>query len=286
MATLMPMEAPKAGFNFENCKRNAFLSQNGYKPPKVTKTGTTICAVVWKDGVVLGADTRSTGGDIVANKNCEKLHYMAPNIYCAGAGTAADCDKTTGSISSQLELLRLNTGRQVRVVAAQRMVKQMLFRYQGHIGTYLIMGGVDITGPALYEIAAHGSTSKVPFCTMGSGTLAAMSVLESGWQPEMEEEDAKQLVREAIRAGIFNDMGSGSNVDLVVIKPNDNVEYLRGFDLANVKGERKDKYTYPKGTTAVLSEKIQKIKLGSRGEGSQFVIESETVRQVEAMDTV
>ena len=25
---------------------------------KVTKTGTTICAVIWKDGVVLGADTR------------------------------------------------------------------------------------------------------------------------------------------------------------------------------------------------------------------------------------
>ena len=52
-------------------------------------------------------------------------------------------------------------------------------------------------------------------------------------------------MREAIRAGIFNDMGSGSNVDLVVIKANDNVEYLRGFDLANVKGERKDKYTFP-----------------------------------------
>lgn len=139
---------------------------------------------------------RSTGGDIVANKNCEKLHYMyeyyklyekklnssnrrAPNIYCAGAGTAADCDKTTATISSQLELHRLNTGRQVRVVAANRLVKQMLFRYQGHIGTYLIMGGVDVTGPHLYEIAAHGSTSKVPYCTMGSGTLAAMSVLET-----------------------------------------------------------------------------------------------------------
>ena len=52
----------------------------------------------------------------------------APNIYCAGAGTAADCDKTTATIASQLELHKLNTGRQVRVVAAQRMVKQMLFR--------------------------------------------------------------------------------------------------------------------------------------------------------------
>jgi len=251
----------------------------------VTKTGTTICAVIFKDGVILGADTRSTGGDIVANKNCEKLHYMAPNIYCAGAGTAADCDKTTATISSQLELHRLNTGRQVRVVAANRLVKQMLFRYQGHIGTYLIMGGVDVTGPHLYEIAAHGSTSKVPYCTMGSGTLAAMSVLESRWQPNMEEEDAKQLVRDAIRAGIFNDMGSGSNVDLVVVKEKDNVQYLRGFDPANVKGVRTQKYGFKKGSTGVLTEKMRAVTLGGRGEVSQFVVESETVRPVESMET-
>jgi hypothetical protein len=44
----------------------------------VTKTGTTISAVVFKDGVVLGADTRSTGGSIVANKNCGK--------QCRGSG--------------------------------------------------------------------------------------------------------------------------------------------------------------------------------------------------------
>merc|ERR1711870_20675 len=114
--------------------------------------------------------------------------------------------------------------------------------YQGHIGTYLIMGGVDVTGPHLYEIAAHGSTSKVPYCTMGSGTLAAMSVLESRWVPDMSEEDAKQLVRDAIRAGIFNDMGSGSYVDLVVIKPKDDVQYLRTFDEANVKVFRISQY--------------------------------------------
>ena len=58
MATVATVEAPKPGFNFENCKRNAMLSGNGYQPPKMTKTGTTICAVVFKDGVVLGADTR------------------------------------------------------------------------------------------------------------------------------------------------------------------------------------------------------------------------------------
>jgi 20S proteasome subunit beta 2 len=29
------------------------------------KTGTTICGVKYKDGIVLGADTRATGGSIV-----------------------------------------------------------------------------------------------------------------------------------------------------------------------------------------------------------------------------
>ncbi|KAI9071558.1 hypothetical protein K1719_046491 [Acacia pycnantha] len=39
-----------------------------------------------KDGIILGADTRATKGPIVADKNCEKIHYMAPNIYCYEAG--------------------------------------------------------------------------------------------------------------------------------------------------------------------------------------------------------
>lgn len=282
MATIAPMEMPAQGFSFENCKRNAFLAGSGFKAPKMTKTGTTICAVVFKDGVVLGADTRSTGGDMVADKNCQKLHYVAPNIYCAGAGTAADCDKTTSNISSQLELHRLNTGRQVPVCTANRIVKQMLFRYQGYIGTYLIMGGMDKYGPHLYEIAAHGSTSKLPFAAMGSGTLPAMSVLEGGWKKDMEEADAKQLVRDAIAAGIFNDMGSGSNVDLVVIKANDNVQYLRGYDEANQKGVRRQKYKYAKGTTAVLSEKVRNISLTEK---PGFTIISEDVRPVEVMET-
>lgn len=54
------------------------------------KTGTTICGVVYNGGVVIAADTRATAGSIVADKNCVKLEKIADNIWCAGAGTAAD----------------------------------------------------------------------------------------------------------------------------------------------------------------------------------------------------
>ncbi len=109
--------------------RNEALNQKGMKPPKATKTGTTIVGLVYKDGIVLGADTRATEGPIVADKNCEKIHYIAPNIYCCGAGTAADTEFTTNMISSKLELHGLNSGREVRVVTAMTMLKQYLFKY-------------------------------------------------------------------------------------------------------------------------------------------------------------
>jgi 20S proteasome subunit beta 2 len=61
-------------------RSNAFLANKGFVAPKTTKTGTTICGVVFKHGIVLGADTRATGGDIVSDKNCQKIHKMAPNM--------------------------------------------------------------------------------------------------------------------------------------------------------------------------------------------------------------
>jgi len=251
-------EPQRSGFSFENVARNKLLENKGFKAPTAYKTGTTICGIIYKDGVVLGADTRATEDTIVADKNCSKIHYISDNIYCCGAGTAADTEMTTQMISSQLELHKLNTGRTPRVCTANRMLKQMLFRYQGYISAALVLGGVDCTGPHLYSVYPHGSTDSLPYVTMGSGSLAAMSVFESGFKPDMEKEDAKKLVRDAIAAGIFNDLGSGSNVDLCIITK-DGIEYLRPYDEANLKGVRQGDYRYKKGTSAVLTESVKHL---------------------------
>jgi len=206
---------------------------------------------------VLGADTRATEGPIVADKNCTKIHYIAPNIYCCGAGTAADTENTTAMVSSKLALLRLESGKESRVVTAMTMLKRFLFRYMGYISAALVLGGVDIHGPHLYTVYPHGSTDKLPFVTMGSGSLAAMAVFEQGYKDDMTEEEAKDLVCRAIQAGIYNDLGSGSNVDLCVIKK-DKTNYIRGYDLSNVRKYRLT-YTYPKGTTPILGESVEMI---------------------------
>ena len=76
----------------------------------------------------MGADTRAPEGPIVADKNCEKIHYIAENIWCCGAGTSADTENTTGLIASRLVLHEMATGRKARMATAVTMLKQYLFR--------------------------------------------------------------------------------------------------------------------------------------------------------------
>eukprot|EP01130_Rhizamoeba_saxonica_P006889 TRINITY_DN2764_c0_g1_i1.p1 TRINITY_DN2764_c0_g1~~TRINITY_DN2764_c0_g1_i1.p1 ORF type:complete len:259 (+),score=58.21 TRINITY_DN2764_c0_g1_i1:115-891(+) len=243
-----------AGFDFDNLIRNTLLERSGYQMPGALKTGTTIVGIVYNGGVVLGADTRATEGPIVADKNCEKIHYITDNIYCCGAGTAADTEMTTALISSQLELHRLATGRQPRVITALTMLKKLLFKYQGHISAALILGGVDHTGAHLYNIFPHGSTQKLPFVTMGSGSLAAMAVFEAGYKKDLSKEEAITLVTNAINAGIYNDLGSGSNVDVTVLTK-DGTEVMRNH-VVQEKLYVPPAYHFERGTTAVLNEEV------------------------------
>ncbi|CAM9245315.1 unnamed protein product, partial [Ectocarpus fasciculatus] len=233
-------EVSQGGFNFDLYTRNKGITTAGgnitQQMPAAWKTGTTIVGIVYKDGIVLGADTRATGGSEVVDKDCEKIHYLAPNIWCCGAGTAADTEKTTELIASNLELLRLSSGSQSRVVTSLTLLKRLLYRYQGHVSAALVLGGVDLNGPHLYSIHPHGSTQRLPYTTMGSGSLAAMSVFETRYQEDMEEDAAVLLVRDAIRAGIFNDLGSGSNVDVTVIRKGGEVVRHRTYE--NAAGDR------------------------------------------------
>ncbi|KZM20033.1 Proteasome endopeptidase complex [Ascochyta rabiei] len=244
-----------AGFDFSNHNRNAALHAQGVPLPKATSTGTTIVGALFDGGVVIAADTRATSGPIVADKNCEKLHYIAPHIWCAGAGTAADTEFTTAIISSNLELHALSTGRKSRVVTCMTMLKQHLFRYQGHVGAYLVIAGVDPTGAHLFTVHAHGSTDKLPYVTMGSGSLAAMSVFETQWKPSLSREAAVELCANAIEAGIWNDLGSGSNVDVAVISA-DKTTLMRNYMTPNARQPKQRNYRFQKGTTAVLNEKV------------------------------
>jgi 20S proteasome subunit beta 2 len=252
------------GFNFDNSIRNEAIVKQCGKEPTATSTGTTIVGCAFKNGIIMAADTRATAGPIVGDKNCFKLHYLAPNIWAAGCGTAADCDHVTEMIKRDLQLHRLNTGSDTRVMTAVTKFSSHLFNYMGHIGAGIILGGIDVKGPQVWSIDPHGHTMALPFHTQGSGSVAAMAVLENDYREEngelvMEEQETIDLWTRAIEAGIYHDLGSGSNVDYVVITK-DGYKYKRSHKSDNHKMfTHPTGYNFPTGTTEVLD--VTKIPL-------------------------
>lgn len=161
----------------------------------------------------------------------------------------------TANISSNIQLHELNTGRKAPVVAVLTMLKQYLFQYQGHVGAALILGGYDDEGPKLFSIAPHGSTDSTPFAALGSGSLAAMAVFESGFKEKLTRDEAIKLVSSAILAGIFNDLGSGSNVDICVIEK-DKTEMMRHYMEPNARASKEQSYLFPPGVTGFTRQAV------------------------------
>lgn len=220
-----------------------------------TKTGTTIVGLHYADGIILATDTRATSGPIVADKNCFKLHYITDQIYACGAGTAADTDRVTLLASKEMILFERKYKKKARIDHCVRLLKNHLHSYGGHIGAALIIGGYDDQGKHLVAVSPHGYTAKLHFACLGSGSLAAEGILERGFKKDMTKEEAINLAIDAVKAGILNDLYSGSNVDLCVIDC-DKTEITRKVLEVGRKEDCERLKPYPKESLKILSEEI------------------------------
>jgi 20S proteasome subunit beta 2 len=238
---------------------------------KFRSTGTTIVGCLVEQGayVILGADTRATDDRMVADKRCEKIHCISTNVFCCGAGTSADLEALTryaqysmalkalhessiGTSTAHTHALEQKGGiilQPIGVSAACRFLRDALYDAGGSLGVNLILGGYDVQSKTgrLTAIHPHGSMDVVPFAALGSGGLAAMAVLESRYHPELTREEGIELVKSAVLAGIENDLGSGSQVDLCVLGPEGAVEYTRAVvpeqQLETDEEDRGDEFT-------------------------------------------
>ena len=69
---------------------------------------------------------------------------------------------------------------------------------------------------------------------MGSGSVSAYGELETGFHDDLTIEGAKELAVKAIKAGILYDLGSGSNVDFVILQKG-STRHFRNYEIVGTK---------------------------------------------------
>merc|ERR1719403_760387 len=114
----------------------------GLRPGEVT-TGTTIMAVEYDGGVVIGADSRTTTGAYIANRVTDKLTPVTDRIFCCRSGSAADTQAIADVVRYHLSFYEVQTGEPALVKTAANIFREMCYNYRDSLTAGIIVAGWD-----------------------------------------------------------------------------------------------------------------------------------------------
>ena len=196
------------------------MSQNNNASQLVLK-GTTTIGVVCVDGVILASDTRVTMGYYVAHKFGKKVYKIDDHMGMTIAGTVADAQKVVDILTANAQLYKINLNRPMPIASAARLVANLLFsaRYVP-LSTQVLVGGLDDTGPHVFNLDPYGSLTEEKSVSTGSGSPVAYGILEDQYHEGMTIAELPPTIVKAVNAAMKRDVASGNNYNITVIDKN------------------------------------------------------------------
>ncbi|KAF4667828.1 Proteasome subunit beta type-6 [Perkinsus olseni] len=200
-------------------------SDNG--PAKGIQTGTTIMAMKFKDGVVLGADSRTSTGGYVANRVSRKVTRLHDRIFVCRSGSAADTQFLSSKVKYFLNAHAndLPLDRLPKVKTAANLMRLLSYNNKQFLTAGLIVAGWDQTeGPQVYSIPLGGTILKQDIATGGSGSTYITGLVDHLYRPDMSREEAEDFVAKAVAHAMARDGSSGGVIRVTTVMEKDVAE--------------------------------------------------------------
>merc|ERR1711997_267497 len=171
--------------------------------PSEVSTGTTLCAVEFKDGVVLGADTRTSMGSWVANRVTDKLTPISDNIMACRSGSAADTQAMTDVVRNQLQWHSVEFGAPPNVHTAAHLFKNISYQYRDQLTAGIIVAGWDAEkGGQVYSVPIGGALVRQKASIGGSGSTFLYGFLDANYREDMTKDQTVELVKQCITLAV------------------------------------------------------------------------------------
>ena len=181
-------------------------------------TGTTIMAVEFDGGVVIGADSRTTMGTVIMNRVTDKLTKVSDKIYCCRSGSAADTQAIADIVSYRLKLFEMENDEAPTVVAASNIFRDLCYNYRDQVMAGIICAGWDSrNGGQVYCIPLGGMLTREPVAVGGSGSSYIYGYVDSNYKQGMTEEECVKFVLNAVSLAMTRDGSSGGCVRIGII---------------------------------------------------------------------
>lgn len=178
--------------------------------------GTTIVALTCADGIVMAGDRRATMGNVIANRDMEKV-YAADEFSLVGiAGTAGLAVELVRLLQVELEHYEKIEG---TVLSLEGKANRLAGMIRGNLGNAFrglsvlpVLGGLDLSTGAgrifSYDLAG-GCYEESAHHSIGSGAFFARGALKKLWRPGLTTDEAVRVAVEALYDAADDDTGTG-----------------------------------------------------------------------------
>ncbi|MBU4308610.1 MAG: proteasome subunit beta [Nanoarchaeota archaeon] len=191
----------------------------------ILKTGTTILGIVCKDGVVMAADRQSTAGNLVYQKDVQKVNQINDYMVMSGCGVASDAHRVPKILSAELKLKQLRSKSRPTIKQAASLLASISYhgiRQPSMIPQQagFLIGGFNEDGSIeLFSISPDGSITDVKDydANFGSGMPYVLGLLERQYKKDISVKEGVELAKEALKSSTQRDTGSGYGIDVFTI---------------------------------------------------------------------
>jgi proteasome beta subunit len=178
--------------------------------------GTTIVAVTHADGVVMAGDRRATMGNVIAQRDIEKV-FPADEYSCVGiAGTAGLAIEMVRLFQVELEHYEKLEGATLSLEGKANRLSTMI---RGNLGMAMqglavvpLFAGYDVDMGAgrifSYDVTG-GRYEEHSFHSVGSGSVFARSALKKQYRDDVDEASAVRLAVDALYDAADDDTATG-----------------------------------------------------------------------------
>ncbi|MFT4188580.1 MAG: proteasome subunit beta [Aeromicrobium sp.] len=178
--------------------------------------GTTIVAATFPGGVVMAGDRRATMGNVIAQRDIQKV-FPTDEFSCVGiAGTAGIAIEMTRLFQVELEHYEKVEG---TVLSTDGKANRLAALIRGNLG--LAMQGLAVvpmfaafdTDAGIGRVFGFDVTGNAheerTFATVGSGSLFARGALKKLWRPDLSESGAVTACVQALYDAADDDSATG-----------------------------------------------------------------------------
>lgn len=181
-----------------------------------TVHGTTIVAVTFPGGVVLAGDRRATMGNVIAQRDVEKVHPADDYSAVGIAGTAGIAVELVKLFQLELEHFEKVEG---EVLSLEGKANRLSTMIRGNLGMAMqglavvpLFAGYDLERDKgrIFSYDVTGGRSEEPgFAAIGSGSTFARGALKKLYRDDLSEEQATTVVVQALYDAADDDSATG-----------------------------------------------------------------------------